>query len=493
MDPASAWLTLDGAGPRYAQITRALVGQIQRGALAPGVRAPSTRALARDLDCARNVVLQAYEQLLLEGYLVSRGRTGTFVSPHLPARTAELRWDADRAARPPARAPLSRAGRALVEATASARTVTRRHRDCGIDFMYGLTEPDDRLIGRLRRALAEPLRERAFGYGRTAGDESLREQIARRLHAARGMSRPPGHIVVTSGAQQALDICARLLVGPGDGVVVEDPGYEAAAAVFLAARARLLPGAVDRDGIDPTRLPTGRRAARLAYVTPSHQFPTGAVLPVARRYALLDWARRHRALVLEDDYDGEFRYAGQPVPALAALDADAVIYCGTFAKSLFPASRLGYLVLPPDLVEPAVHAKWLSDRGSSLLVERAIARLLETGEYDRHIRRMQRRYGERRQVFIDALQARFGSDVEVAGAGTGLHLVAWFPALAPSRVDSLVVACRARGVGVYSIAPYATRPLPQAGLMFGYGLVTAAQIARGVRVLHGAYRRVSAD
>lgn len=484
MEPAS-W-------PRYARIARAIVAQIASGALAPGQRTPSSRALARDLGCARNIVLLAYEQLLLEGYLVSRGRTGTFVSPNLPVPEATSRRDRVLAPSASARAPLSRLGRAMTDAAARARVVTRRHRDCPIDFIFGLTQPDDRLIRRLRQALAEPLRERAFAYGPPAGDPALRAEIARRFQAARGISRPADHIVITNGAQQALDLSARLLLEPGAEVVVEDPGYEAAAAAFLGAGARLIPVPVDRDGLDPARLPAGRRRVRLVYVTPSHQFPTGAVLPAARRYALLAWAKRHDAQILEDDYDGEFRYAGQPVPALASLDADTVIYCGTFAKSLFPASRLGYLVLPPALVAPAIHAKWLTDRGSSPLIERAIARLLQTGEYDRHIRRMQRRYAERRQALIDALRERLGDDVEVGGSSTGLHLVAWLPRLPPKRIDALVDACRARGVGVYSINAYARRPLGRTGLVFGYGLVTRAEIPRGIRIVADAYRAVAA-
>jgi GntR family transcriptional regulator/MocR family aminotransferase len=487
MDPGSLVLDLDGRGPRYAQIARALIGLIHRGVLAPGRRAPSTRALAAGLACARNIVLLAYEQLLLEGYLVSRRRAGTFVAPHLPRGDTGRTAGRSSGSTIRARSTLSPAGRRVVEAAAAARGVTRRQ-GCSIDFMFGLAEPDDRLIGHLRRALSRPLRDRAFSYGPPAGDGALREQIARRLEAARGISRPPDHVVLTSGAQQALDICARLLVGAGDRVVVEDPGYEAAKAAFVAAGARIIPVRVDRDGLDPARLPAGRRAIRLVYVTPSHQFPTGAVMPAARRYALLAWARRHHAYVLEDDYDGEFRHAGQSIPALAALDTGSVIYCGTFAKSLFPALRLGYLVLPPALVDPAVHARWVTDRGGSRLVERAVADLLETGEYDRHVRRMQRRYSERRHALIRALEERFGSAVEIAGHRTGLHLVVWLPALAPHRVGALVAASRARGVAVYPVAPYAVRPIDRAGLLLGYGLVGVDAIARGIEALADAYQ-----
>ena len=354
------------------------------------------------------------------------------------------------------------------------------HPGCAIDFMYGLCEPDDRLVRSFRRALMQPLRDRAFSYASPLGDSDLREQIATRLRTARGISRPADHIVLTAGTHQALDICARLLVGPGDRVIMEDPGYEVAACAFEAAGARVVHVPVDRDGLDPACFPNGRPPARLAYVTPSHQFPTGAVMPVARRHALLEWARRARAFVFEDDYDGEFRYAGQPIPALAGLDPDAVIYCGTFSKSLFPACRMGYLVLPPSLVGAALRCKWISDRCSSRLIERAIAELLRSGDYDRHIRRMQRRYRERRDVLIRSLRHHFGSAAEIEGSSAGLHLIAWLPELPASRVHAVVSRCLERGIGIYPLTTHARRPLSRAALIFGYGIVQAGDIDRGV-------------
>jgi GntR family transcriptional regulator/MocR family aminotransferase len=318
----------------------------------------------------------------------------------------------------------------------------------------------------------------------------LRQQIATRLRTARGISRPVDHIVLTSGIQQALDICARLLLGSGDRVIVEDPGYEVPTAAFLAAGATVRHVRVDGDGLDPARLPGRGRSVRLVYVTPSHQFPTGAVMPAARRYALLEWARRSRAYVFEDDYDGEFRYATQPIPALAGLDPDQVIYCGTFAKSLFPSCRIGYLVLPPALVEPTVRCKWLTDRGNSRIIECALGQLLATGEYDRHIRRMQRRYRERRDALVQSLRTHLGAEVEIEGSGAGLHLVAVLPALPPDRVEDVVIACRDRSVGVYPLARLAKRPPGRAALLLGYGLVDVVDIERGVRRLAEAYRHV---
>ncbi len=482
-------LELDGQGPKYQQLTRALLSAIRDGGLPAGARVTASRTLARQLGCGRNVVLLAYEQLQTEGYFVSRARAGTFVSTQLRHATSQRSADAAKHER---KMPmgLSPAGRRLAQAADIARAVGHWPRTSAIDFVLGVTEPDARLVARVRQAVGKALRDRwSFFYGHPTGDEGLRVEIARRLHGARGIQRSPQQIVITSGAQQALDICARLIVRPGDAVIVEDPGYEAAEAVFVAAGATIVPVPVDRDGLNPALLPRRLRRARLVYVTPSHQAPTGAILTVARRQAVLAWARSRGAYVLEDDYDGELRYSGPPIKALAGMAPDGeVIYCGTFAKALFPSVRLGYLVLPEPLVAPVVSAKWLSDRGSSTLLQRLVYELMASGEYDRHIRRMQRRYEARRVALTSALRQYLGSDVEVSGDEGGLHLIAWLPGLASADVDALVRDCRERDVGVYSIARHAKRRLECGGLILGYGLVDERAIETGIRRLAAAYR-----
>ena len=296
---------------------------------------------------------------------------------------------------------------------------------------------------------------------------------------------------MTSGAQQALDICARLLLGPGDAVVVEDPGYEAARAAFVASGATVIPIPVDHEGLDPDRLPRRARRVRLIYVTPSHQFPTGAVLSEPRRHALLEWARSHGAYLLEDDYDGELRYTGRPLKALTGLArGSSVIYCGTFAKALFPSVRLGYLALPDSITTAAIGAKWVSDRGSSTLIQRLVREFMVAGDYDRHIRRMHRRYAARRAAIAKALVDHLGDEVRIAGDAGGLHLVAWLPRLSAADVDALIDACEKRDVGVYSIARHAIAPLRCGGLVLGYGLVEEGVIETGVRRLAAAYRQL---
>lgn len=484
-------LTLDGTGPRYAQITRALRGLVQAGGLPFDARLPPTRELARDLGCSRNIVLLAYEQLVLEGYLVSRQGAGTFVSPAWPRVGGAAGVPA--AGRVSAPMRLSQRGRLGVDAAEHARRVMARHKGLAIDFMYGLCEPDPRVVARLRAAFNAGLRSRAFRYGPPAGDPELRQQLADRIRALRGITSAANQIVVTNGAQQALDVCARLLLDPGDRIIVEDPGYSTAHAAFMAAGATLVRVPVDGQGLDPSTLPADGKPVRAIYVTPSHQFPTGAVMPAARRYALIDWARRRGAYIIEDDYDGEFRFAGQPVAALAALEPHGrVIYCGTFAKSLFPSLRLAFLAVPPGLASAIVNTKWLCDLGSSALLQYTLAQLMASGEYDRHIRRMQKHYRGRRQVLLTAIKRHFGDAAVVEGAAAGLHVVVWLPGLPVARVTALVEACAAQGVGVYSIAPHATRSLPRAGLILGYGLTDARQIDRGAEIISNVYRELAA-
>jgi GntR family transcriptional regulator/MocR family aminotransferase len=349
-----------------------------------------------------------------------------------------------------------------------------------------------RTVSRLRASLAKTIRAQPFGYIDPAGDARLREQVSDRLRGTRGIVRSAQQIVITSGAQQAVDICARLLVGQGDGVVVEEPGYSAARAVFAAAGGTLIPVPVDRHGLDPAALPGERCPVRVVHVTPSHQFPTGAVMSASRRHALLAWAKQRGACIIEDDYDGELRYIGRPIKALAALDgADQVIYCSTLSKSLFPALRLGYLALPEWLTADAIAAKWLSDLGGSALIQQTVCDLMATGEYDRHISRMRRRYSARRETLTRELRLHLRSEIEIEGDGAGLHLVVWMPNLTHAQVEALAAACERRGIGVYSIARHGLRPLERPGVMLGYGLLDESQIREGIRGLAAAFWEVS--
>jgi GntR family transcriptional regulator/MocR family aminotransferase len=294
----------------------------------------------------------------------------------------------------------------------------------------------------------------------------------------------PERIVVVNGTQQALDLIARVLLDPGDGAVVEEPHYPGATIPFEAVGARLLRVPVDADGLDPARLPSAAERPRLAYVTPCHQFPSGVIMPLERRLALLRWASRVGAWVVEDDYVSEFRYEGHPLEALQSLDReDRAIYMGSFSKTLFPALRVGYLVLPRALVRPFQASKWAADRFSAPLYQEALAELITSGRFERYLRRAGARNAGRRRALIAALGERLGRRVEVAGENTGVHLVVWLNDVPPREVDALIARAAKAGVGIYPVAPYYAEPPRRAGLLFGYAALTEGEIRAGVRRL----------
>ncbi|WP_119157641.1 PLP-dependent aminotransferase family protein [Caldimonas tepidiphila] len=468
-----------GAGRRICELLRA---RIVDGTLGPGARVPSTRALAAELGVSRTTVTAAYEQLAAEGFIVtSAGRAARVAAPMRPAAAPAP----VRSARP---APsLSDFGRRVEKMVLSALPAAEPLR---IDFLYGAVASRDFPVLAWRRAYQAALlsHQHSLYYAAPEGDESLRRALQGYLARARGLRCDAGQIVVVHGSQQAIDLCARVLLDPGDAFVFEDPGYLMARRCFEATGATLLAVPVDANGIDTARLPRDERA-RLAYVTPSHQFPLGGTLPVGRRQELLQWAQRHRAWVIEDDYDGEFRYGQRPIDALQSIDTEGrVIYVGTFSKALSPQLRLGYLVLPAELVPAFRQAKRLSDRHAPVLEQRALASLIDSGAYERHVRRLRRENERRRAALLDAVARHLPQDSRVVGAAAGLHVVLCLPFLRPQDELALAAAARERGVGVYPVSPLFAKPPPRkrhrpAGLVLGYASLTGEQIQRGVSIL----------
>lgn len=473
-------LTLRGTGPLRARLHAALRAAVLEGRLQPGAQLPATRALARELGVSRMVVVQAYERLVAEGYLEARVGSGTFVPAGLRLPMGEGTGDASQD---------GGAGRAALRLSAWGRrasaAVTGATVEEGVrfDFRYGRPDTSGLPEAAWRRAV-----RRAAGRPRTAyedarGSARLRSALAGYLSRSRGVRAEPDHTIVCTGSQQALDLAARVLLDPGDGAVLEEPHYQGARRVLETAGVRLYGVSTDGDGLVPASLPVDA-SVRLAVVTPSHQFPSGGVLPLGRRLELLAWARERNAVVLEDDYDGEFRYDAEPVEAIRALDAEQrVLYVGTLSKVLFPALRLGYLVVPPDLVDAFVNAKWLADRHSSLLEQEALATLIEEGDFERHLRRCRLRYARRREALLDATSRFLAGRVRVQGAAAGLHVVLWFPELTADRTAALIASARRRGVGVYPVAPYFFTPPGEAGLILGYAALAEAAIEEGVRRL----------
>ena len=476
---------LDGRERLGDQIYQALRRSILDGSLRSGSRLPPTRALAEECAVARNTVLLAYERLLAEGYVEGRVGSGTYVTPAL--RTTPPTPSPNVVGAPPGPTPPTGLGalgrRLLVDGPVSA--LPEPPRPVRYDFRYGLPPMDAASVDLWRRLGRRRLRHptpASLGYGLAEGHPPLRAALADYLRRARGVVCDPEQILVVNGSQQALDLVARVLLDPGDRVAVEEPHYLGARRVFVAGGARLVPVAVDADGLDPARLP--ERGTRLAYVTPSHQFPTGAVLSLPRRLALLAWARRTGAWVIEDDYDSEFRYAARPIEALQGLDQGGrVLYVGTLSKVLFPALRLGYLVLPPPLVAPFVRAKALTDRHTPTFEQEVLTDMIAEGHFERHLRRMRGRNAARRLALLEALATHLGDRVEVSGANAGVHLVAWLRGVPPSALAELVERAAREDVGVYPVTPHYLTPPPRGGLLLGYAAMSEREIAEGIRAL----------
>ncbi|HEY7127008.1 MAG TPA: PLP-dependent aminotransferase family protein [Ktedonobacterales bacterium] len=486
---ALASLAVDGSlpAPLYRQLYDGLRRAILAGQLRPGVRLPSTRALAGELNLSRNTVMSAYLQLFAEGYLEGKVGAGTYVARSLPDEMLQAQAAAPPDARPrKTESRLSERGRHLT----SIPINLSRGRGGPRAFRPGTPALDAFPFDLWRQLLARcwqyPPQE-LLGYGAAAGYPPLREAIAAYLGVARAVRCEPEQVIVVAGSQQGLDLAARLLLDPGDAAWLENPGYPGARAALLAAGARLVSVPVDNEGLDVAAGMARCPDARFAYVSPSHQFPLGVTMSLKRRLALLEWANRAGAWVLEDDYDSEYRYVGRPLAALQGLDtAHRVIYLGTFSKVLFPALRLGYLIVLPDLVDAFTAARTLADRHSPSMDQAVLAEFLAQGHFARHLRRMRVLYAERQAALVQAAQKELSGLLEVRPAESGMHLIGWLP---EGRDDKLA-SQRAKRCDVEAppLSSYSSEPLERGGLVLGYAGVNASEIAAGARRLAKALR-----
>ncbi len=438
------WFALDRESslPLIRQIYHAISSQILSGELQAGEKLPSTRETASELGVSRNVVIEAYEQLTAEGFLLGISGAGTFVAKgsHLTLPTGPHAGSADPEADEPAD-------------MAVPEPVTTDDAD-PIDFCLGRPALDlvpGRTLARMEyecRTASSPTSLR----GATAeGQPELREALCAYLWRKRGVECRPEQIVITSGAVQAFSLLSRL-IPPGSDILFEDPGLGLARETFQFHGAKIIPLPVDEEGIRVDELPRTRRPA-LVFVTPSHQFPLGGCLSIQRRVALVEWAREMDCLVVEDDYESEFRYDVGPVSAIQRLDPGNVAYVGTFSKILFPTLRLGYLVLPPRLVESCVTARRMADRYGAPTPQSAMARFMAEGLLDRHIARMRKTYRHRRDALIAALEEAFPGKVEILGRTTGLHITAAFEGVPFDR--PLLDSIRCAGVILHPIEDFA--------------------------------------
>lgn len=443
------------------QLYRQLADAVLSGELAGGLRLPSTRELAAHYRIARNIVIAVYEQLLAEGFLEARPGAGTFV-----ARLANL----DQLARPaPRTAP-----------TPTARVERRRV----ISFICGT--PDLDAFPRARwmacaRQVAFFRESAAWGYAPPAGSVALRRELAGHLARVKGIRCTPEQVVITAGTAPALWFIGQLMAERRRGALVEDPVVSFVPGILRRTGHAVVPAASDREGLVVESLPR-RPAAALLFLSPSHQFPLGSTLPIARRLAVLEYSRRHDIVLVEDDYDSEFRYEGAPVSSLFRLNPERVIHLGTFSKCLAPSLRLGYMVLPSSMVEAASSLLATLHLGASLHTQETMACFIREGHLDRQVVRMQRLYRRKMRHFVGALQAAFGGQVMISGNTTGLHLVATFP---DAIFDAaMVTRMREAGVAADPVDEFALGPTRHPGaLALGFGHLSLEAMDEGVRRL----------
>jgi GntR family transcriptional regulator/MocR family aminotransferase len=460
---------------------RQLRAAITDGRLRPGARLPSTRTLAATCGVSRNTAVAAYELLLGEGYVAAKHGSGTRVADSLPLRPREKGI----AATPGSDRRLNRVwrGRALAP---------RMNPGAALPFSFQIGIPDPRSFPaevwrRLSGRVLRTLRQQPTYPIDAQGQAGLRREIARHVSYTRAVSCEADDVVVTAGAQQAFDLLARVLVTPGrTTAALEDPGYPPLRASFIAAGAKVSAVPVDAEGLIVDHLP---RQARVICVTPSHQFPLGGVMSARRRGELLDFAQTHRAVIIEDDYDGEFRFGDRPLDALQTLDrAASVFYVGTFSKSLLPGVRLAYIVAPPWARPALIAAKALADGHCCTLTQDTLALLIAEGHLARHVRKMQRIYAGRRDRLIEGLKSGCAEWLDPVPSAAGLHIAA----VSKKVVDeaALVAEARKLGVRVHALGVnYVRRPVKR-GLLFGYGAIEENDIAEGLTRLRRALRLV---
>lgn len=470
----------------YKWLYSGLRQQILEGKLRPGTRLPATRDLAREYGLSRGTIVSAFDELKSEGYVEGSIGSGTFVSKILPEDLLEVRREASRNAakskkQQPAQRRLSVYGtsvRAFPNFSSRASRAFRPNLPAVDEFPVTLwAQIANR---RLRRAsMMQLIGCEAMGYG------PLRESIAAYLTRSRGVVCSAQQVIVVSGVQEALDLAARLFLNRGDTVCMEDPGYIGAARVFEAAGARVIPLAIDEHG---ARLPprAGHRA-KLAYITPAHQAPLGVTMSLARRLEMLEWARKTGVLLFEDDYDGEYRYSGRTVPSLQGLDRNGmVLFAGSFSKVFFPALRLGYLIVPEDLVERFAAAKSILNRHAPLFEQIVLSEFIDAGHFGRHLRRMRELYAERLGVLLEESRKRLAGVLEISEIEAGLQTVGWFAK--GINASEAAKAASARGVDLIPLTGFYRSQQEQSrrtreGVQMGFAAVSTREIRRGIEEL----------
>lgn len=444
-----------------------------------GTKLPSTRRLASELKVSRNTVLTAYEHLTSEGYLDGKRGSGSYVAQELPEDLLQARV----IKKAPGEEAL--AGRAVAKRAARTEGVSLSFSSIPNKpraFQTGFPAIDEFPVESWTRIFTRRLRKLArttLDYGDPRGYAPLREAIAAYLGASRGVTCDASQVLITAGSQQALDAVFRTLLDEDDEALIEDPNYIGARGALLAAGAKLIPVPVDKDGMDIGRASRLSPSAKLAYVTPSHQFPLGVVMSLSRRLELLEWADQNSSWIVEDDYDSEFRYRGRPLTALHGLDnSGRVIYIGTFSKVLFPSLRLGYLVVPPDLAEVFGRTLTFMAYHTPLIEQIVLTDFINEGHFGRHIRKMRILYAERQRTLVSEIRERLGNYIDAQNDDAGMHIIGWLK----GGLKAEEAANRAPQYGVYAqpLSFFCINACPPEGLLFGYTGISNTEIRRGI-------------
>lgn len=484
-----AFISLDPdneAVPLYKQIYGSIRDSILGGELESQTRLPASRTLADQLGISRMTVVNAYDQLLAEGYLEGKHGSGTYVAAHLPEEflrvrvTKKLEMDAVPLSR---RISLSDYGKRL--ARSSERIADHHSASVVVPFQHSVIAAEEfpfDLWAKISQKHLKYSYKRLGGYGETAGYRPLRQAIAHHLRSTRGVQCEDEQVIVTAGTQQAVFLIAKLLLAPNEKVWLEDPCHLGASDVMFAMGAEVSHVPVDDEGFNTECAKRERKPARMVYVTPSRQFPLGMTMSLQRRLSLLEWAKENEAWVIEDDYDSEFRYSGRPLPALQGLDrGQRVLYVGTFSKTVFPGLRIGCLVVPPDLIDVFTAARALIDLHAPITDQMVLADFIAEGHFERHVRRMRTLYRERQSVLVEEVQKHLDGFIEVEKSDAGMHVIGWLP----KGVDDKNISQKATELGLRAcpVSRYTARTLERGGLMLGYTAFNERQIKSGVRKL----------
>ena len=461
--------------PLHRQLYEALRQHILSGQLKAATKLPPTRSLAHDLGVSRNTIINAFDQLIAEGYLEGRAGSGTFVSAQLPESWLQINQQPINKSTSQPDIFLSQRGQRLAATQAYFGKVANAFPPGlpAIDaFPFALWEK------LLRRYWQEPNPD-WLGYNDPLGHLPLRQAIATHIQTARGVVCDPEQVVITSGTQEGMSMAARLLLDPGDEAWMENPGYKSAAAALVAAGAQVVPIELDDQGLLVSDGVAKAPDAKMVYVSPSHQYPLGSTMSLARRMELLEWAGKSGTWILEDDYNNEYRFGIRPIPALHALDQyNRVLYIGTFSKVMFPALRIGYIVVPKPLIAAFQNLKAFSSRAAPQITQMALADFITEGHFARHLRRMRTLYAYRRDVFMEEAQA-LAPQITFRPALAGMHVVGWLQ----KGVDDVEISAELSTLNIDAppLSDYSLTPLEQGGLVFGFGAVGEADIRSNLR------------